>query len=289
MEENFITSPENPLVKEFRRLSSQKKHRDKTGLFPLEGARLCRDAARYLEAAGEQFPQVLATPSALERYGEALEEIRGRAARFSILSEELAARLSDTQTPQGVFAVCKKLDKLDFPGTIWNGGRYVVLYGLQDPGNVGTILRTADALGLSGAVLCGGCDLYNPKTVRSTMGSLFHLPVWERGWQETVSAFQKAGIPLYAAVPHEDAVPVTECSFSGGAAVAIGNEGAGLSQEAAGQCSQRITIPMGGRAESLNAAMAAGILMWEMQRDNAKDRESKDGIRWKTGFIGCGW
>ena len=157
----------------------------------------------------------------------------------------------------------KKLDKPENLAKIDCNGSYVALWDLQDPGNVGTILRGADAMGLSGVILSESCcDLYNLKTIRAAMGSLFRIPVM----RVDLAAFLKeSGLRSYAAVVDADARPVGTADFKGAVAV-IGNEGNGLSKEQAFLCSERITIPMAGNAESLNAAMAATILMWEMAR-----------------------
>lgn len=153
-------------------------------------------------------------------------------------------------------------------GDFSKGGRYLVLDNLQDPGNVGTILRTADAVGVDGVVMCNNCcELYNPKTIRSAMGSVFRLDIYSADTlYEVCGMFGKNGIKTCAAVVDSSAVSVTECDFSGDCAVVIGNEGNGLSAEDANVCDEKITIRMQGNINSLNAAMAGGIILWEMFR-----------------------
>lgn len=148
------------------------------------------------------------------------------------------------------------------------GGSCAVLEDLQDPGNLGTILRTAEALGIGRVVLLGDCcDPLSPKALRASMGAVFRLGLsLERSRQGLFSRLRGEGFRLLASVPDSAALPVTEVDFSQGpCAVFIGNEGNGLSQETISQC-QRVTIPMAGRAESLNASAAATILLWEMAR-----------------------
>ena len=148
-----------------------------------------------------------------------------------------------------------------------------MLFGLQDPGNAGMIIRTADALGIDGIILSGSCDLYSPKVIRSTMGSIFRTNIMiENDAERLFSLLSSNGIKTSAAVIDKDAYDVTECSFEGRHAVFIGNEGNGLPAETARRCDSRITIPMHGSINSLNAAMAAGILMWELRSTSNKDR-----------------
>jgi TrmH family RNA methyltransferase len=142
-----------------------------------------------------------------------------------------------------------------------------VLDGVQDPGNVGTILRTADAFSLDGLFLVNACaDLYSPKTVRASMGAVFRCPVWSCGAEELGGLLAQSGIPLYGAALRCDTEDVRSVDFSR-AAVAIGSEGQGLSRELLSLCSRTVRIPMNSRCESLNAAAAAAVILWEMARN----------------------
>ena len=146
------------------------------------------------------------------------------------------------------------------------GRRWLVLDGVQDPGNVGTVWRTADAFGADGLVLCNGCaDPWGPKTVRATMGAVFRLPVYEGTLDEAAKKLAAASIPLYAAALREDTVDVREVSLEK-CAVIIGSEGRGVSEKALSLCRKTIQIPMRARCESLNAAVAAAVVLWEMAR-----------------------
>lgn len=256
--EAVITSKDNPQVKHFRRICEDKKTRRNERLFPAEGIRLVTEALQE-----HRCTALYVTESAYARFAAEL----GSDVQPVLLSDALGKYLSETEHPQGVFALCRQTSEPLRADCLRRDGRYLVLHELQDPGNMGMILRTADALGMDAVLSCKSCDLYSPKVVRATMGAIFRLPVCEAPDTQTLgAALQAAGIRSYAAVLHKEARPVTECPPGKGCAVWIGNEGNGLSAEAVSLCEEKIIIPMPGHAESLNAAMAAGILMWEMTK-----------------------
>lgn len=261
--ENIITSKDNPTVKLYQKLSSSKKERLQYGLFVLEGLRIVTDALR--EDSG--ITQLILTQKAQERFGEELLQADLRNTRTVVISNELGNKIASTDTTQGVFAMCRIPVQRSAASIMKNGGRYLVLFGLQDPGNVGMMIRTADALGIDGVIMSGSCDLYSPKVIRSTMGSVFRMKIAvENDADVLFDELERAGAVTSAAVIDKDAQPVTECSFGGTQAVFIGNEGNGLPAEIAQRCTRRIIIPMHGNINSLNAAMAAGILMWELSK-----------------------
>lgn len=257
-----ITSVENPKIKLYKKLSESKKCRRENGLFTLEGTRLITDAAA--ENAG--LRSVFITKAYFEKYGGASEFAADT--EVFLIPDELGKRISSTDNAQGIFAVCRTLDKPPVSDIIKSGGRYVLLHNIQDPGNLGTIIRTADAVGADGVFLAECCDLYNPKTVRSTMGSLFRVNASETSFDEVFPLFGQRGIPTFAAVVDGNAVSLTDCDFSRGGAVLIGNEGNGLPREISEICDTRLTIKMRGNVNSLNAAAAAGIIMWELTKNN---------------------
>ncbi|MBQ8123695.1 MAG: RNA methyltransferase [Ruminococcus sp.] len=258
--ESIITSKDNPTVKLYQKLSSSKKERLQYGLFVLEGIRIVEDALR-----DGSVSHLLLTKDQADRYAEKLLQADLRDTKLLVISNELGNRIASTDSTQGVFAICRipQQKKLSFR----EGGRYVVLFGLQDPGNVGMVIRTADALGIDGIILSGSCDLYSPKVIRSTMGSVFRMDIAVENNADTLFAMlEENGVETSAAVIDKDAQRVTECSFTCRQAVFIGNEGNGLPSDIANRCTRRITIPMSGNINSLNAAMAAGILMWELRK-----------------------
>lgn len=258
--ENIITSKDNPVIKLYQKLSSSKKERLQYGLFVLEGLRIVEDALREQR----EVTHLILTEKAKDKFGEELLQADLRDTRVVVISNELGNRIASTDNTQGVFAVCPIPVKRR--PVFRSGGRYIVLYGLQDPGNVGMIIRTADALGIDGVIMSGSCELYSPKVIRSTMGSVFRMDIFVENDSDALFAILAGnGVETSAAVIDKDAAPVTKCSFEGAQAVFIGNEGNGLPADIAERCDRRITIPMEGSINSLNAAMAAGILMWELK------------------------
>lgn len=260
--ENIVTSKENPVIKLYQKLSSSKKERLQYGLFVLEGLRIVEDALRE----DSRISHLIMTKNAYEKSGsELLLQADLRNTKTIVISNELGKKISATDTTQGIFAICAIPQQKSFKAV--KNGKYAVLFGLQDPGNVGMIIRTADALGIDGVILSGSCDLYSPKTIRATMGSVFRENIYiENDEASLFEMLEKNGVLTSAAVIDTDAEGVTECSFGGTHAIFIGNEGSGLPRETAMRCNRRVTIRMSGTVNSLNAAMAAGILMWELKK-----------------------
>ncbi|MBE6806885.1 MAG: RNA methyltransferase [Ruminococcaceae bacterium] len=259
-----VTSKDNQWVKEWRGLCDSAKKRRESGLFALEGARLCGDALR----SGVAIKAVLYTASALAIYTDVVGALLAAADTVVEISPELSRHMGDTTNPQGVFCIAKTLDNSLIIDKINIMGIYGALEDVQDPGNLGTIIRTAEAFGLSGLILSEGCcDVYNPKVLRSSMGGVFRLPLMRvRDMAETVTALQAKGLTANACVVDASAMPITEAGLGAGTVAVIGNEGNGLKPATVAACRQAVTIPMNGRAESLNASMAAGIILWEMTR-----------------------
>ena len=255
-----ISSPSNAKIKYAVKLSSSAKVRRESGLFMLEGARLCEEGAK----CGLGIVSVFVTSKSLELYGERLSDLLGAAEECFEITPDIADKISDTVAPQGVFCVCRQ-PKNDFSVSV--GGKYLALENLQDPSNLGAVSRTAEALGISGLIVSGGCDIFNPKAQRSGMGSLLRLPVIaSQDLPALLRELRGKNMFTVASVPDPDAVPVTELSFDRGAVCVVGNEGNGLTAETINACEVRATIPMKGKVESFNAATAASILMWEMTR-----------------------
>ena len=259
-----ITSKDNQWVKEWRGLCDSAKKRRESGLFAIEGARLCGDALH----SGVTIRAVLYTASALAIYTETVGALMASAEVAVEISPEISRYMGDTTNPQGVFCIAKTLDNSLIIDKINIIGTYSALEDIQDPGNLGTIIRTAEAFGVTGLFLSDGCcDVYNPKVLRSSMGGVFRLPLMRVGnMTEAVKTLQEQGLTAYACVVDADATPITDAGMGSGAVAVIGNEGNGLRPETVAACQQAVTIPMGGRAESLNASMAAGIILWEMTR-----------------------
>lgn len=252
-----IASRDNPLLKQIAKLQQSGRFRREAGLSVLEGVRLCLDAAE----SGCRFQKLVVSRSAYE----ALPDVASLAAASEecfVLEDALFSKISDTVSPQGV--LCVFVPPAIQP-QIRAGGRYVALERLQDPANLGAISRTAEALGINGLILSeDACDPFSPKSLRASMGALLRLPVLRpSGFLEFL---REVSMPLYACVVDRSAMPVANADFSRGAVTLIGNEARGLSAAALAASDALITIPMAGRAESLNAAVAASIVMWEMVR-----------------------
>lgn len=256
----LVTSKENINVKQYVKLSISKKARNEYDQFTIEGSRLIRDAV--LENL--DIHTIFATESAFERDKAFLQD---HSEKITFVSEGVAKRLSNTRSDQGVFAIVSKPENKCLINENLSG-KYVILNNIQDPGNLGTILRTADAVGISGVILCENCcDLYNPKVVRSTMGSLFRLKIYiEDNFQNVCRRLKLEGVKTYAAVVSKQASDIRTVKFPLNSAIVIGNEGNGLKDKHSAICDERITIKMNGNIDSLNAGIAAAILMWEMSK-----------------------
>lgn len=248
-----ITSRSNALITHVRKLNASRAHRRAEGAFVCEGPKLLEEALQW----GAGLSAVLVSE------GTGLPTLP-EGVRVAQVPADLMKSICDTGTPQGVLFLCSTPD-LALPGTL-TPGRYLVLDGVQDPGNVGTVWRTADAFGAEGLILLPGCaDPFSPKTVRATMGACFRLPVWETDRETLKRTLDGAGIPLCATALRDDTQDVRTAGL-GSAAVVIGSEGQGVSDAVLALCETTVKIPMTPRCESLNAAVAAAVVLWEMYR-----------------------
>lgn len=257
----MITSTANPQLKNVIQLNRKGKARKEQGIFCAEGRKM------FLEAPAGKIVKVYLTEDALSD-GQVKEKLTKEELDFETVSEPVFRRMSDTQSPQGILALVKTSgyraeDLLSGPGEPF----VLILEELQDPGNLGTIFRTAEGAGVTGIFLTEGCvDVTNPKVIRSTMGSIYRIPYLYMESVHNVKAFLKErGVRIYAAHLSGKSSYEKE-SYRKGTAFLIGNEARGLSEEAAALADSLIRIPMEGKVESLNAAMAAGILMYEAYR-----------------------
>jgi TrmH family RNA methyltransferase len=238
----IIKSAENEHIKLYKKLCSAAKFRREYGLFTLEGQRLLRDFTGT-------FHSVFYTES--ERsFAETLHS-----ERFFEIPDALSKNISDTKNPQGVFAIAP------IPrGTVNTDGKTLVLHTVRDPGNLGTIIRTADALGFRDIFAIDCADIFSPKTVRSAMGALFRVNIEV---QDEYTVFERlANAETFASVLSDSAEQLGTFGFPEKSAIFIGNEANGLPEETIKKCCRQVTIKMNGNAESLNAAAAASILLW---------------------------
>ena len=259
-----ISSRKNSAVLRYRSLNRDRKEREEAGEFNIEGAKLCYEAV----SCGMKITAAFITESAIEKYPEVFAALREKINPF-VITEDISEYISDTKSPQGIFVTAEMIDKSKNADKI-DSGRYVILDGLQDSGNIGTILRTADALGMDGVILSPDCcDVYSPKTVRSAMGSLFRVPFVRAVLPEAIEKLKSKGFKIYAAMLDEKAESLSDTVFPEKTAVVIGNEGNGVSAETAAAAENRLYIPIQ-NAESLNAAVACSIICCEIKRQTTE-------------------
>ncbi len=248
-----VTSRQNPLFQKLRKLSVSNSFRRQQGLFVCEGPKLLEEAVRW----GAQPDTVVSAPGITLPAHSAERRVETPA--------DVLKTLADTGTPQGVVFTCR-LPDTTLPDKL-SPGRYLVLDGVQDPGNLGTVWRTADAFGAAGLILTGACaDPFSPKVVRATMGACFRLPVWQGERQAVARLLKESGLPLYATALREDTQDVGRVNLAR-CAVVIGSEGRGVSEEMLALAEKTLKIPMETTCESLNAAIAAAVVLWEGYRE----------------------
>lgn len=246
-----ISSRKNEYIRHLRLLSTDSHYRRRQGLYVCDGLKLLKEALSF----GAEVTSVL--------WKERDEKIGGLdgAKEYAAPAELFDYASPMKNSPGPVFTV--RIPSEDRDSKIQNA---IVLETLQDPGNVGTVIRTANAFGMDAVILTGDCaDLYNPKTVRATMGAIFRQRIIQVGLSELSALLEKNSLPLYGAALSERAVNIREPQLKN-AAVAVGSEGRGLSRELLNICSSEVIIPMQPDSESLNAAVAAALIMWEMKR-----------------------
>lgn len=254
----MITSTSNPQVKRLLQLQKKSKARNEEKVFIVEGLRM------FVEVPQERVEKVYISESL---YNKKKQDLKLDKFPVEILSDSVFGHVSDTKTPQGILCVVKqKKYELEELLRVENP-HFMVLDNLQDPGNLGTIVRTAEGAGVDAVFLSKeSVDIYNPKTIRSTMGSIYRMPVvYVDDLLELLGIFRKKGIKSYAA--HlEGKNSYDKENYQSGTAILIGNEGNGLRDEVAESADIWVQIPMQGKVESLNAAIAASVLMFEVSR-----------------------
>ncbi len=281
----------NKHIKELNSLRDKSKARKEAGLFIVEGLKM------FAEAPAENLLEVYVTSSFAKEHADIIaakqrewERTLGKqfaGKQYEVIEESLMSKLSDTKTPQGVLCVLKQpghtlediiesatTKSTTTKSTTTANSLFVVLEDIQDPGNLGTIIRTGEGAGVAGVIMSKGCvDIFNPKTIRSTMGSIYRVPfVYADNIAQAIKMMQETGIRVYAAHLKGERY-YNEVNYCGqengtGTAFLIGNEGNGLKDETAALADEYIKIPMEGSVESLNAAVATSILMYEHHRQN---------------------
>lgn len=248
-----ITSRQNALMTHIRKLNGFRAYRERCGEYLCDGVKLLDEAIKWnapltavVLSEGMELPAVPGGVRVVQVPGDVMKSV------------------SPMETPQGALFTVRLPDTA--PPQALTGAHYLVLDGVQDPGNVGTVLRTADAFECDGVFLVNACaDPYGVKAARATMGAIFRRPVYQCALGTLCALLERSGLPLYGAALRDDTASLRDADLSR-AAVAVGSEGRGLSAEVLAKCGKTIKIPMSSRCESLNAAMAAGVLLWEMYR-----------------------
>ena len=246
--EQRITSRKNALLQQVKKLLSSKKERENAGLFVADGTKLLAEAVRWYDG----LDTVILSDGVEADVPDHVRVIR--------VPEDVMVSISPMETPQGALFLCRMPEKKVFvpkPGML-------VLDGIQDPGNIGTILRTADALEIPVVLLEGCADPYSHKVVRSSMGAVFRTPVLQSTWAEVQSSCKADGIPVAVTALSDRAEDIRRAKL-GDMAVVIGSEGRGVRREILDSADRELIIPMNERCESLNAAIAAAIVMWQMK------------------------
>lgn len=248
---DVIASTQNPRIKAWKKLHT-KKGRDKSGLFFIEGQHLIEEAVRS---------DIMLKELIIKEEMEVPKEWKVLSAPLVYVTEAVMNDLCDTETPQGCAAVCEKPPFKNLP---LDNGRFLMVDGVQDPGNLGAMIRTADAAGISGVIVGEGTvDIYNGKVIRSTQGSLFHIPVQKMNLEEAVDICREAGVPVFGTSLNGstfNALAPQDC-FS----LIMGNEGSGIRDELLEMTDQNLYIPIYGEAESLNVAVACGIVLYHLR------------------------
>ena len=248
MSELRITSRQNSRIQQLKKLLTSRKEREKTGLFVADGTKLLAEAVKWWPS----LETVVLSDGVEAELPQAVEVLR--------VPKEIMEYVSPMETPQGALFVCRLPEKTEFapkPGM-------VLLDGIQDPGNLGTILRTADALQIPVVLLDGCADPYSHKVVRASMGAVFRTQIVQTAWQTALAGCRSAGIPLAVTALSDRAEDIRSADLSK-MAVVIGSEGQGVRKELLESANRELIIPMNPNCESLNAAVAATIVMWQMK------------------------
>ena len=249
MTEQWITSRKNPLLQQVRKLFSSRRERESAGLFAADGTKLLEEAVKYC-------PGLHTVILSEEVQADLPEQVR-----LVRVPGDVMASVSPMAAPQGAVFLCRLPERTPFCPK----SGMLLLDGIQDPGNLGTILRTADALDVPVTLLEGCADPYSHKVVRASMGAVFRTPVITASWEQVRSACQASGIPIGVTALEEGAVDIRRAALSG-MAVVIGSEGQGVRREILEAANHNLITPMNPHCESLNAAVAAAITMWQMKR-----------------------
>jgi len=247
----YIESVNNPKVKQWKKLLT-KKERDKSGTFIVEGFHLVEEALKQ----GEQVLEIIVS----DKVGLPPRWDAGSTPVTSV-TEEISTSLSETEAPQGIYAVCRQSNQ-----EVQDAKTLLLIDAVQDPGNLGTMIRTADAAGIDAVVVGrGSVDIYNSKVLRSAQGSHFHLPIIRGDLHDWIDKLHNKNIPVYGTAL-EGASAYTDISNGASFALIVGNEGNGVAKDLLSSTTANLYIPIFGKSESLNVAVATGILLYYLKK-----------------------
>lgn len=258
-----ISSKNNETVKNVRKLLNSAKYRNSEKKFVIEGIRLCEEAVK----SNVEVTQIFYTQKNFEKFSDLISEISQKNdVREFLVNEDVMKSMSDTEAPQGIVCVCNFVDKFVNMSKIETYSNIILLENLQNPSNLGSILRSLNAFNIDFVgISFDSCDIYNPKVLRGSMGAIFKLNIMKiTEFSEFISLLKAKKITVCGTVPDENAENITALNDLGKKAVILGNEGNGISDETLDLCDKKMTIPMNPSCESLSVAVAAGIVAWEM-------------------------
>lgn len=258
---NFIKSKSNENIKYTSKLLSSAKFRRENRQFVIEGLRLCNDALK----SGVKIRKVFYTDRIYKKSYETIDKITAVCGQAFVTDEKIMKIISDTDCPQGIVCICDFIDcDLNLKD---HKNRIIILDNIQNPSNLGSIIRTCDALNFDGAVISeNSCDIYNPKALRGSMGSVFRTKFLIKNLEEIIPELDKKGIMTVAMTIEDGSLDIRTLGGTQNIALVIGNEGNGIRDEIKNICTCKSKIPISGGTDSLNAAVAAGIAMWEVTR-----------------------
>lgn len=264
IEENtLISSLQNEKIKHVNKILRQSKFRKHHSQFAVEGIKLIKEILK----SGIKINSIFVTSEAYEKYTDDLIQIKNNSP-FTIykVTEKIMSKISSLTSPPGLICLCEIIDKIQMMDKIVKNDKIVILENIQDPHNLGTLFRICDAMNVKAvAVTEGSCDIYNPKVLRGSMGSIFRLDIfWVNDIITFISDLKKHDFEICASTVDKNDSPISKIKYNKKTAVIIGNEGNGINPETIKLCDKKITIPTNQEIDSLNAAVAAGIIIWEI-------------------------
>ena len=260
---NTYTSTSNEHIKNTAKLAADPAERRRKRMAVICGSKLCLDALQ----SGAEFEELFATEAGAEKYKEAFERCSETSRTVSMVSDGVDRKIEGQKSPQGIFAVIRIPDEAT-KEELMASKRTIILAGIQDPGNVGTVIRTAAAFGFETAVLGPGCaDVWSEKVLRASMGNCMRVRMYPAAdLAKTIGELKQSGTAVIGAALTDDSVSLENAAVPEKCAIVIGSEGQGIPSEIVGILDQKVTIPMNPGVESLNAAAAAAIMMWNYRK-----------------------